>query len=951
MSFISRFFGQKSDKPSFLTKKVKHVSASDIAAMPELKLIAFVQDGAHDIALRTQAVELMSFDACVSSGLLNNTVPDLQLVAVKHVAALLDAKKIAIDGLLLKVKDESVCLNITSYCEDRALLERVIGKVISLEQLTNIALQANASKVRQAAVQRIDDESALRSIQKSLKNKDKTAYKLIKEKLAVIRAVQRDEAALIEKLAGICENLERLVSTIDDHTFDARLEQYQAQWQQSREKTGNATLDERFNAAYIGCKLRSDAVLAEQAQQVETEQAKVDAEKMLLSVVNELQQFLASLFTIPNLDAHTPQSVLKTLTDSWERAENIAAAKPLLKRNYQHSVSDIQGLLLQLQGHGSLAEQLANFTAEETNTDETSNDDLQKILLKTLSFAKHLSQDSLPESVKVGQQAVANLVAEQQAAQQSIKDAHGQITGLIRKGNDAVNRGNLRQLMGIRESITRKCDDVTTLPESMQEKITTLDAGIEKLQDYRNFATEPKKLALIDLMKVLANAAEQQTIVDIEDHADQLKKLQQDWKVLVVGGKDTQPELWEQFHALSQTAYEPVNAFFDERSNERTQNVALRKALVVELEAYAQTIDWNEANFKTIEEIIRTAKKQWTGYFPVERKSNTVVEKQFTQVLQGLQLAIDSRYETAKVLKQAVVNQAKGLVELDSQAAIETVKNLQAQWKLAGRTWSKVDRPLWNEFKCLCDAVFEKKQQEKTEFIDQLNTHLVEAEKLCTTLEDFVAQGGKILVEKRLEIQTTVEQFNALGELPKAKKDSVHQRFIQARDAIDTMLEQYRVSEIQNIWQAVFSLKENLNTCLASQDSDELGESLEGLKVKQEAIKKWPASSQNVLNGAIDLAQSLDVLSAEQLIDNAAAMRLLCIHLEVSLDIASPDEDKEQRMAYQMQRLQDGMANSAGTASKDDVVLQANLNWLALPAVEASVYKTLFERFTAAKMN
>ena len=947
MSFLSRFM-QRKPKVAPVTKAI---TANDVTQMPEAALVSFLNDENQPTALRSHAVSQLPYGQALLNASKESAHTPIQLAAFKRLSQLIDSKVITLDQLSSAINNTNMCLSIVAYCQHGEFTETLLAGYSSQESLSELVLQSSSSKTRQAAVLRVTDEALLLNIQKVLKSKDKTVYKIAKDKLDVLREAQRQHQVLLSSLSAVCEKLERLVTTIDENTFEERFQQLQQQWRKLKEQTPSTDFDEQYNAANNACQTRLNRLLAAVAEEREQAQAIETAKQSYLDTTLALQTSMAELYTLNSFsetERQQQQNTLKTLQEQWQKATLIQPASQQQEKQWQQLVTHSNTLNDLLLTHGTLTELVASLNTLEDDADKMA---LQNNINSIIHCASALPETLTPAIVSQTKASIAAFVAAYQQQAQQAQDAVRHIGSLIRKAATAAEQGNLRHAMGIRQSIERKHKEIETLPSRLIEKLTDLDEAINKLQDYRNFATEPKKHSLIEAMQVLANQAISYTEAteaendntkanssfDAIDQADQIKKLQSDWKELVYGGKDTQPELWEQFHALAQTAYEPCKAHFSDKSAERKENLNKRKLLVSELETYVNNYDWTQANWKSVEEIVRTAKKQWQGYFPVDRSANKPVENTFRQVIDSIQAYIDAAYEIGKTSKQTIVDQAKQLDELPSADAIEQVKSLQSQWKESGRTWQRAERALWKEFKTLCDAVFNKKQAENDAFKLELNQHAEQANAICEQIEKLADTLGD---NAQKELSALKENFNAIGNLPHKAKPGIHSRFNNAVETVNTAIQQQRAQAAKQTWLDVFAIKAQINQLqlehISGSDNTELRHSI---NTSMAAITQWPNGSKQAINKALN-QQCTSTLPQ----NNSQALRLLCIHAEIISEKDSPDSDKALRMEYQMNRLQASLSGASTQKNITSQLADVYVQWLESDAVEASDYAVLEQR-------
>ena len=87
--------------------------------------------------------------------------------------------------------------------------------------------------------------------------------------------------------------------------------------------------------------------------------------------------------------------------------------------------------------------------------------------------------------------------------------------------------------------------------------------------------------------------------------------------------------------------------------------------------------------------------------------------------------------------------------------------------------------------------------------------------------------------------------------------------------------------------------------------------------------------------------------TAQSDIDRAAVgaqRRMLCIRLEIALDVESPTEDKALRMQYQLEQMhKSGLGQQS--VNRKELLEKMELDWLFMPGAEAEQQKIFDERF------
>ncbi len=250
----------------------------------------------------------------------------------------------------------------------------------------------------------------------------------------------------------------------------------------------------------------------------------------------------------------------------------------------------------------------------------------------------------------------------------------------------------------------------------------------------------PKRIELIEEMESLIGAAEEPQIL-----ADRIKALQEDWRTISKGIVSDASEDWERFHRASTAAYQPCREYFEAQARRRQENLEKRKAVLGRLTAFAAVQAGDNPDWRMVARVLREAPQEWRRYFPVERDANRAIQGDFDASLGRLQAQLDGWYERNAADKQVLVERARqALAQEDGREAIEAVKRLQMLWKDVGPAARDREQLLWSEFRELCDAVYQKRQQAYAEYAAGLEANKVKAAALCEE-----AERGRLVVGSR----------------------------------------------------------------------------------------------------------------------------------------------------------------------------------------------------------
>src|SRR5690606_28462477 len=107
----------------------------------------------------------------------------------------------------------------------------VLGLIQTPRTLADIAIQANASRLRQVAAEQLQDVGLLEEVLKAAQSKDKGVYQIVKAKLTAHRDAERRHQQAREEAAALCAALEAHATSEATHLYGAKYETLRQQWQ------------------------------------------------------------------------------------------------------------------------------------------------------------------------------------------------------------------------------------------------------------------------------------------------------------------------------------------------------------------------------------------------------------------------------------------------------------------------------------------------------------------------------------------------------------------------------------------------------------------------------------------------------------------------------------------------------------------------------------------------
>jgi hypothetical protein len=421
--------------------------------------------------------------------------------------------------------------------------------------------------------------------------------------------------------------------------------------------------------------------------------------------------------------------------------------------------------------------------------------------------------------------------------------------------------------------------------------------------------------------------------------------LQQEWRTIGKGIVSDAAADWERFHRASQAAYQPCREYFEAQAVLRQENLENRKALLERLIAFEATQSGESPDWRLLASVLREAPQEWRRYFPVDREAYRATQEDFEGSMGRLQARLGAWYERNVADKQSLVKRARHLLtQEDSREAIEAVKRLQVLWKETGPVPRDQDQSLWSEFRELCDAVYQKRQQAYAEYTAGLEATKVKALALCEEAERVAALSGPALLEGGAKIPELRTAFDALDEMPRAEARGLQDRFERALGLCEAQIAQQQVRDAEQSVTNLFEVGRHIRAyewaAVRNADVSERETLKQAAETFIASVQHWPKGSLQAVKETLENAGSVSDADGEA---REKALRMLCIRCEIYSEMPTPPEDEALRREYQVQRLMQGMGQGSHAEDGDwDAMM---LEWIRIGAVSPAVHESLQSRF------
>jgi hypothetical protein len=534
--------------------------------------------------------------------------------------------------------------------------------------------------------------------------------------------------------------------------------------------------------------------------------------------------------------------------------------------------------------------------------------------------------------------AAENALAEKRAAEEQV---FRQIGGLIRKANGALSDGNTQHAAGLRRAIEEKLQSAAEVPAHLTRLLQQLDDKLNELKQWKDYAVAPKRIELIEEMEALIGSMEEPKVL-----SERIKSLQQEWRTISKGIVSDASADWDRFHRASQAAYQPCREYFEAQAKLRQQNLDNRKALLERLTAFETTQNADNPDWRLLASVLREARQEWRQHFPVDREAGQSVQKEFEESTGRLQARLDAWHEGNVADKQSLIKRARHLLtQEDSREAIDAVKRLQILWKETGPAPREQDQSLWNEFRELCDAVYQKRQQAYAEYMAGLEAVKVKAVALCEEAERVAALPGAALVEEGAKVTELRTAFDALDEMPRTEARGLQARFERALRLCEAQMAEQRMRDAEESFTNLFAADRHIRAyewaAVRNAEASEREMLRQAAETFIASVQHWPKGGLQAVTEKLAKAGSVsDTDSAAR----ERALRILCIRGEIHSESPTPSEDEALRREYQVQRLVQGMGQGSHVDDGDWDAMA--LEWIRIGgAVSPAEHESLQSRF------
>jgi exonuclease SbcC len=751
------------------------------------------------------------------------------------------------------ISDEAILVRIAGLADDPELIAASIGQVKSPEIRMDLAINHPVAKTRLCAVQGIEDIDLLKELSLQSRHKDKAVYRHCKEILDKHHAREREEAEQQQQIQQLSEDARALSTCVDSPEYKARVQTLEYRWSQLKEHTG-AEQKQPIEDSLEICAKRVEK-LTEARKAEETHHAHVEgATEAFQVILSELEGI-----DISNLELAESKAVkefaksLDASEDRWLSALHYAQPSKEQTKECKQQLNLWRAIAQASKQVLNKKPALDKIHADAGKLDKSDFMMQHKLLEKVEAHIKKLPW---PESHgKATPSPVLQLHELQGQLQQQLAD-------LKKK-----EKKNLESIESAFEELRKELDDNHFKnADRVHNRLRNLLRHVShKHQDHFHHELRPLTAGLSEIHDWQGFAIEPKKIELCEQMrglvdnavapdvlATKIKALQDEWKKLGPLSPRRDQALWKKFHAAADEAYEPCKQAFAQQSEARKANLRQRMDLV------AQLVDYDN-------------RMAWPGSEETEPDSAPPDWRMVQKTLDTARVAFNN------------IKPLSGKGERKSRVALQ---------KICDRIYGHIKDE------------YERNIERKKELIEQARSYV--------ELEDL-----REAIDKAKGIQ---REWKEVGLTPRQVDRKLWKEFRQACDDVfarlDDQRKQQNAARNERAEEAKARVEQVKARALKEQQRwPNLLQKMQACALKAKDEKKATKLWEKV--GDIPKGIETEALKAwwEQGPDDKTPedeLREACIALEVLIGVDSPPEDKKARMAYQMQRLVEGMGGQQG---------------------------------------
>ena len=762
-----------------------------------------VRDAAAD-RLLALALAASSEDAAAAAGVLSD---------VRRVSAI--AKSDAADAVrevaLAKLTDERALGGVARHAKVETTALAASARLSSHEELLSTVLNSDHRDVALAVFDRVVhagtasgadvallETIAARTQQKAVARRAKAMLQEIADADEARRAA---EAERQRHEASLCAAVEELASSTDPERAAAELARLTTAWDALA--STDTPMARRFAAGADAARAR----IAQRRGEIEAALAATRRRDEALASREALLERLQGIDgddVLARVDAVEAEWAALPPLAEYEKegtalAARFAAAATACRDRHARGVA-LQQSRNVLEALVAEAEALAADVGDTAAARWRALSRDARALVAKLSEASQPVSDLAERLAAVAGLFEAHIAAARDAAAKTKQDRVAKLTRLAERAKRTTESETitLREGERVLREITAAIDEAGSTPaketreavaalRTIQEQLAPRVKELREMDDWRRFANVQPQEELIAMAEAIVASlkAEEEagTDSDLAATATALRELHLRWQDVAAVPHHSARRLWDRFKGATDFIRSRCEIYFVLQREERTANLAAKKALVEEAEALARSTDWSKTSAR-----LQEIQKAWEAMGPVPNEAGRGLAQRFRAACnaffterRGAMSSMKKEWDENLARREALCERAEQLsASTEWDATASELKKLQAEWKTIGPVGHKQREAIWNRFRAAADGFF-------TRYHDRHN--IAAAEQVAEHAATVAALEALAALEEAPEdlaaqVQALRTTFGGLPRVESGVMQALHERWRAALAAL-----------------------------------------------------------------------------------------------------------------------------------------------------------------------
>ena len=735
---------------------------------------------------------------------------------------------------------------------------------------------------------RIEQVSTLKRIAGELRKAHKKRQQAAIQRLAALEAGSETHDARDELAAGLVSRVEKLARGAFPGDRQTEAEQLKAQWREL------ANPEPQLARRFEGAMRIVESALAPRVSRTPApvkEAAPATADEELARLSDQAQQMATRAAGDNSPDELS--ALISAFDRRWNALRSPGEAERAMRERFQALVGELQARL-----------QLQRKPQPVAKADDDKAHDERANQVRALEEALEEALDKADRGLAAG----------------DIASSHEAITS-ARSLQDRLPH-------------KRRSDKASS-------RLAQMAGKLKEMRDWQHWSNNELRERLIERVGE----------IDAENlHPDavteRLKELRARWKELdeheVLPGDKRRfgapQSQWRRFQRACKQAFDAARPYLEKRSEVREQS---QRELQEFLDDARRVADDPETPNEKLIRYQRAAREAIRNLDTLPPRFRGKAAGALRELMDAISASLERHFEAAENEKRRLVAEARRLVhEKDRGAAIDRAKSLQAEWKKAGRGRRKVDEQLWNEFREPIDPLFEDLKKERDERKQAEHQHAQALEQLCVRAEELANSDDPESIAG--QIAGLEEEFNRHAAAPPALRKRFEQALELHRQQVRAAREARAQAKQAHLASLSGQLQDTWQRIQAGHQSPSPNE-LPGIPEGDDLARRLLDRLEHMIQASDAQALGREV---EAMTDKA---RQIVIEMECLAGVESPEEDRQRRMDYQVNRLSGRLGAGTPRADLDSELSGLQRRWLESFPHDPEQHPGLQKRFQKAE--